>query len=768
MTIRLDPLIPTMALLAGLLCYLAAVGFFYRRHIAIVSRRYWAFLLAAKILSALGLVVLLLNPYFVRQMPDTTTFNVAMLVDGTASMDTRDCAGASRLETVKEQLLGPDARFRKEVLESRDNINSYLFAGDELRRFDTSIDFESLPGDSDIDVALRKLISNNADSNTVGAVLLVSDGLDNRGFSLIEGSKPYEALGIPIHCIGVGDNRQKNDLGITWTSVPDTAEKSKAFQLKALVQRNFEGDYTARVEVHDGVRLVHEQKVEFTGTVTEMPVEIQHTAFVAGFEPLKIRVLALPEEVNKLNNIDFAGTDVTNPYVFEAFYYSANLDWDYKYLKFFMEGEERMRLSAVIRVGEESYYARGINRDAKGEKSEPEAETALEEESAREEPGETGAEDVAPASPPLLPMRIDGFPDHTIINSHSCLIVDLNSLYLMDEEDLEVLVKFVENRGGGIIFTGIAKEVPQPIRQLLPVRTIPDELISIEKARVAFRHSSVLARRSLDNLEEVADRLSMPPDSFFYKLTGDHLKPGALTVATVGGSPYVIVAAHNYGAGKVAFVNLDDTWKWVMNHDDGDRHFAVFWGQLISWISSSSKQRITVKPTTTRLDLANEQEFSVEVLDVDYIPDNHAEVLATITTPDGDEETMRLFPNPKIDGRYIGKFIPRTIGEYRFRFEAKLKNGDKLRDSSDYLVVNLSPEAEPRPIAETRLQSLARLTGGQYWNYHDIDEIDDLPINRKVSFIEEKQAWLKYWAYLAVLIAAVLPDWILRRRIGLR
>jgi len=755
MTIRLAPLIPLLPLLIGLLVYLIAVALCYKGYRGIVSQRHWRMLIATKMLSAAGVVLLLLNPYFVRPAPDTTTFNVAMLVDATASMDTRDCSDTSRLETVKTKLLAEDSEFRHNVLQAHENLNAYVFAGESLRRFDINTDFDSLPGDTDIDLVLRKLISNNIDSNTLGAVLLVTDGLDNRGVGLLDGSKRYKSLGIPIHCIGVGDNRQKSDLGVTWTSVPDKAEKSKPFTMTAVVSRNFKGNYTARVEVRDGVRLVHEREVSFIDDQKELSIEIEHTSYVAGFEPLRIHVLPLPEEVNTLNNVDYSGTDVSDPFVFSTFYYSANLDWDFKFLKLFMEAEERMRLSAVIRIGEDSYYTSDIaaGKTQSGDNGEAKTTTG------------SGAETTVDE---LVPVRVDGFPDSSVVNEHSCMVIDLNSLYMFDDAALQTIVNFVENRGGGVIFTGVAPEIPEPIRKLLPIRTMPTELIGMDDAGITFLHSSVLARRSLENLHELADHLSMPPEGFFYKIPPENIKPGALTVATVKGLPLVVLAAQNYGAGKVAFLNIEDTWKWVMHDDHGDRYFGVFWGQLVSWVSSSSKKRMTVNPNTSRLDMAQEQEFSVDILDAEYIPDNRADIVATISTPDGDEETMRLFLNPKIDGRYTGKFIPRGIGEYRFRFGTALHTGEKMEQVVDYLVVNLSPEVQPQPIAETRLQSLARVTGGEYWNYRDVDSIDELPITRAVSFIEEMHEWLKYWLWLVVLLLTVIPDWYVRRRLGLR
>ncbi len=729
MSIHVDPLIPLSYLVIGVLLCLATLAVYYRRYVAIISRRYWMWLLVTKLLSLLTLTVLLLNPYFLRKQPDTTKFSIAVLIDGTGSMQTRDCRGESRLQTVKDRVLDASAAFQENVMSEFDNARYYLFAGTELRRFEPGLDFNALPGDTDIDVVLDKLVASIADTSTLGAVVLVTDGLDNRGHSLMEGASRYKKLGIPVHCIGFGDTSSKRDVGVRWKSVPIKTIKGKPFTIKAVATRNFKGDFEAQMQFYEGTRLIRKRNVTFDGNTLEIPVNLEHTVFNAGFKTMKIKIAALPDEENTLNNIDFSGTTVTDPDVFRIFYFNANLDWDYKFLKLLVDEEESLRLDAVIRVGEVTHFVRGLDNYAEA---------------------------------------VKGFPDASAINQYDCMILDINSLYLLDGSAIENIVNFIEHRGGGVIFTGISEIVQPAVQRLLPLKVFPTEVRQINKAAMEFRPTSVLAPRKLDNLRELANRLNIPRDSLLYIIEPETIKPGALTVAMVKGPSWVTLAAHNYGAGKVAFLNLDDTWKWVMNGENGERYYGLFWGQLISWISSSSKQRITVKPAATRLARGREQAFSVDLLNLEYIPDNSANVIGTIITPSGDEETMKLFPNPKIDGRYMGKFIPREGGEYRMFFKARLRGNEKLASEADYVAVDLSPEFEPRPLAESVLQSLARITGGSYWHYTDVDAIKELPLTQKISYFTEDHKWLEYWLFLISVFLAVLPDWILRRRIGLR
>ena len=129
---------------------------------------------------------------------------------------------------------------------------------------------------------------------------------------------------------------------------------------------------------------------------------------------------------------------------------------------------------------------------------------------------------------------------------------------------------------------------------------------------------------------------------------------------------------------------------------------------------------------------------------------------------------MTMIPETKVSGRYKGTFIPRETGEYRFYFHVKTANGEDLKSAGDYLVVDKSPESEPNPMAEGKLQSLARQTGGTYWRYNEVSSISDINLTKNLNYTEEISGLTESWLYLLLIIAFLLPDWILRRRIGLR
>ena len=729
MTIRFDPFLHPAIILGTVTILILLILIKYRRYQTVVSSSYWRLLLCVKILSLALLTILLLNPYIIQKTPDKDKVNIVFLVDATGSMITKDAQMKSRIERVKDDILNHSSLFYRQLLSKYDSAHYFLFSGEELRRFQPGNEFDLLPGETDIDLILDKVLTQPIDQNTLGAVVLISDGIDNKGVSLMAAAKKYKTKGIPIHCIGVGDPYPRSDIGIKWIDVLDESTKNEKMTLSAMVTRENSKEETVRVHLFEDNRLIETQDISFEEKANERHVKFEYTPFTAGLKTYKIQLDPLENEDNQLNNIDFAGIRIKDPDVFHALYFSANLGWDYKFLNIWADAEEKLTLDGVIRLSEQSYFVRGIKNEGK---------------------------------------KLKGLPLCSILTEYDCLIINVNSLYLLSSDDISCLMNFVENKGGGILFTGLTNEFPQELLSILPIKELPVDTIKLDKSELAFRPSKVFVSEDGDEAAQLANALFLPEGAEIYRIEPSNIKPGAVEAVSMVGASWINLAVQHYGSGKTAYLNLPDTWKWVMELDEGEYHFGLFWGRLISWISSASKDRLTVQPASTKLTLSREQEFFLDVLDEQYNPDNGAKVQCTVISPGGEEMTMSFIPDPKVDGRYKAKFIPRATGDYRFYYKVKPGKGKVIDTTSDYLVIDASPESEPRPMAEGQLQSLARQTGGSYWNYQKINSIRDLTLTSKLNFLEEKRGLTEYWWFFAIALSAVIPDWIFRRRIGLR
>lgn len=727
MTLHFEPLVsPLLILLLVAIC--GGLGWtFYRRLRAIMSRRYWWLLAVSKTAGLLVLALVIANPVWLRRVPDRSRVQVAVLADASGSMGTRDCGDRTRLQVLAEDALAADSALHR-VLTRFDKAPMFVFAGDQVRRFSGDSP-QLLPGDTDIDGALSDMLGRVSDATELGAALLLSDGGDNVGAGMLEAAARFKALGVPVHCVGFGDERVQRNRGGRWTDIPKRVTKGTPFSLAAELYRNYDGADAVEVTVSADGRVVDRREVRFDDDQRHVRMSVELRNFTAGFATYKLRVAPLPAEENLLDNVDFAGVRVTEPDLFRVLYYSENLCWDYRYMHRLAEEEERLELDAVIRLGRDNWFVRGVGdgQDA-----------------------------------------VEGLPEARLLADYYCLIIDADSLTRLDAEALQRVTGFVAARGGGLIVTGLSEQLPKAVAELFPLRALPTEAVRISNALLQLEGSRVMAGADGTVASRLEGRLRVPENSPLYRLEQDTVKPGATTAITVKGQEWVVLAAHHFGAGKVAYLNLADTWQWVMESPDGGWNYGQFWGRLVSWVASSSKRRLEVRPRASKLRAGEAQGIIVDVLTERYEPALRADVECLAVAPDGSRERIPLSPAATVDGRYAGTFIPRQQGEYRLTFRAENRGEEPLEHVADYLVYETGPELQPMPMAAAQLQNLARATGGRYWHYRDLDRLTEIPLSRRTVTVEVRRAALDLWLVMLAATLLVLPDWYLRRRIGLR
>lgn len=728
MALRFAPLLPVWVVALGALFAALLIAYFYGRQWPLLARPTWWLLLVVKVLAVGLLFLALLGPYQVERQPDPNRLRVAVLVDATGSMGQRDCDGHSRQEVVNTQVLDPASPFMVNLTRRYPNHRLYRFAGDELRRLEPGAPAAILPGHTDIAGALRHLWTLGAADEELGAVLVISDGNHNAGQPLLDGAEPYRRAGVPVHTLGVGDPRARPDLAVRFSQVPAQATRGRPFTVAAEVTRNVTGAAHTLVTLTEGGREVATQDLAWAPDEQRHELTFERTSLAAGFATLRVRAAALPDEQNLLNNSDFAGLTIKDPDEFNVLYVAANLDWNYEFLARLSAEQERLHLHTIIRLGPQAWLARGFPADEK----------------------------------------VNGLPAARDLAGYDCLILQMAMLSQLNAEQQQAVAQFVERRGGGLILLGVGDVPPADLQKLLPLKSWPTDLLVTRPEPLQWRSTRLLGSERPGDLPPWAARLKVTGETPAYPLQAEQLKPGALTVAVARDSGWLALVLQQYGAGKVAYLNLGDTWKWVLASDQGADDYGWFWGKLVAWMASSAKERLTIRPAGSRVAVNEPQEVAVDALDAQYAPASQAQVSATLTRPDGQEETLSFWPDPRVDGRFVAKFVPPASGEYRLAVRAGLPGSEPLQGTADYVAVNLDEELQPAPLAAGPLQALARLTGGRYWHYRDLASVRELPLAPRVHQIVTRRPWLDEGLFALALLLLVLPDWYLRRQSGLR
>ena len=167
------------------------------------------------------------------------------------------------------------------------------------------------------------------------------------------------------------------------------------------------------------------------------------------------------------------------------------------------------------------------------------------------------------------------------------------------------------------------------------------------------------------------------------------------------------------------------------------------------------------------MNIDDEQLLILDVLDSDYAPDNNATIDCSIKTPSGETETLTFTNSTRVDGRYTAQFTPADLGVYKIFVKAESK-AEKQFKETEFMVVSSHSERQLAAMEEQKLKALAMASEGTYWNYQEINKISEIPFTRELNYIEEKIAWRQSWIFLIFILMAILPDWFLRRRIGLK
>ena len=206
MHVLFDPPLPTApmlvlgALVAGVA--VAAYAVHLRRSGGPVLR---AFLGLVRLAVLTALVLLLMRPMREKPLPANTQKPVfTVLVDTSASMNTSDVGGESRIAAVRRALDGGRARFLRE-LAARNDVRVCTFAGSVKVADPTRPEALATADGMKTDLAQALVEAGTLEpGRDAGGVLVLSDGRDNAGGNVLGSIAFLKTRQIPVWTACVG------------------------------------------------------------------------------------------------------------------------------------------------------------------------------------------------------------------------------------------------------------------------------------------------------------------------------------------------------------------------------------------------------------------------------------------------------------------------------------------------------------------------------------------------------------------------------------
>ena len=239
-------------------------------------------------LIGFGVVMLLFNPYMRQGVSVLEQPTVILAHDNSASLV------LSKDSTFFKEAYPFQLEAFREALNKEFQVDEYLF-GQEVRDFD-QLDYSDQLTDlssvlQDID---RRYYKRN-----VGAVLLFSDGIYNRGF---EPSLLIDRFVFPVHTVVLGDTMSYPDLLIKDVHYNKRVSLGSTFPVRVSVGAVDCSGQKAKLTLTEDGRVITSQDIEVSSNRFSKEIDFMLEADERGIRQIEIEISGLPEETQQLNN----------------------------------------------------------------------------------------------------------------------------------------------------------------------------------------------------------------------------------------------------------------------------------------------------------------------------------------------------------------------------------------------------------------------------------------------------------------------------------
>ena len=617
------------------------------------------------------IVVLLLNqPEWVTEQRPSEKPAIAVLVDGSRSMDTVDAVQeAAGVVSRKDSVAAlSDASFWK-PLEERFAIRVEPFSASAGK---TNL-FEPLEN------APRRIPN-------LRAIVLASDGDWNEGRPPVQAATSLRLAGIPVMTVPTGSPTPLPDLTIASLDCPVTGVVGKPFRVPFTIRSTLprEQPVDVTVETSDGQTFSKRVRLASMGKTTDW---IYWTPKDVGDYTVTVRVPPQPGELLPDNNSRTAPVSIRQEKL-QVLVVESMPRWEYRYLRNALSRDPGVELSCLL-------FHRGVSKVGGGNKD-----------------------------------YIKKFPG-SLDELSRFDVVFLGDVGLDDgqltDEDCRLLKGLVEYQASGLVFMPgwLGHEmslVDSPLGDLLPVvldasrpegtgTAVPGRFALTDKGR-----SSLLTRLVDSADENIAVWESLPGFQWYGPVLRAKAGSEVLAVHDDAANDYgriPLLVTRPFGAGKVLFMATDGAWRWRKGVED--KYHYRFWGQVVRWMAyrrtMAKGERMRLLFTPEQPDVGQEVAFDANVADAVGEPLQEGTVSVLVTAPSGATETVRLAaPGEQGSwGVFSGGWTPRESGSHAVVLSC-VETGDRLEAS--LFVQGVAGESVAEAARPDVLEEIARLTQG--------------------------------------------------------
>ncbi len=719
---------------------LALVGTYFG--LARTSRGTRATLYVLRILIAVWMLVLLMQPAVELRAVSRVRTRVALMVDSSRSMGLPTDKG-SRAEMVSAHLEGAASEFAD--LASKAVIEPMLFG-------ERTHPLEALPsplptdeGRTDILRALNE-VSWQSSGRELGAVILYSDGADTEGLNLEQARRTAAKLGVPIYAVGFSNRSSAADLAVRRILADDFAFVYNTVSLQAEVESQGLGLSEVMVTLKRNGVVVQSKAASLVDGRGRVAFEFKPKNI--GKQVYEVSVPVQAGEVVDSNNAKSLVLKVIRDRI-RVLHVAGRPSWDVRYLRELLKRNPNVDLISFF-----------ILRSTTDLQKAPAEELALIPFPVNELfTTELPSFDVViyqnfSYRPYRMARYLKNIRDYVLKDAKSFLMVGGNFGFEDGWYAGTEISDILPLRLGGAL--------PFDVGEFRPRLTAAGRRHPITRIGEPGEPPQAVYRR-LPKLAGFNSSIGLAPNS-----------QALLTHPTLPGNPPVVALREFDKGGRSMSVATDSMWFWrfpaVANGGTG-REFDRFWSNSLRWlIRDPDLARVRLRTEHSVVLKGDVIGAEAQVLGPDYRGLEGATVEAQLV-PVGPArgikgQALEVTTGP--EGKAVLLFENVEPGAYRIQVRAR-KDSERIGTAREPVIVEASDIelAAPFPRPEV-LRALAESSGGAFV---DVSEsLPDIKIKdaRRVEVDRTRRipVWDSGLAFMILLLLAG-AEWWLRRRAGL-
>lgn len=749
-----------------------------------------------RVIALAALVMLVVSPQRRTVHPLPERQKTVVLTDCSGSMGAMSSEGRSRREEAEELLNSAEAGA---FWRSQGHLEWLSFASGTERTAlsgQGEVRLTPMPGSTSLGEALGAVLKLSDRGTAVTSVLVVSDGHELSGRPALSVGREFRRRGIPVSALCWDRESQGADVRVRLSEAVLEAVRNEPFEIRGEVvsRGGVRGD--VELELVSGGEVLSQGKVSVTedGSV---PFALKGTLPLAGHHGVTVRIRrpGIAGDIRPDNDEEHALVKVTEPAEFRVLYLSGAPDWEWRFLRVLSEREPQLKLSAVIRTGAEHYYRLGEEfstaetagqatgktvpaqrgpadgtRTTDGQDGRHDAMQMDSQAGRKDAEVQNGRADRAQAREGVRVERpADGFPSRAEAYArYDAVVVDGGLLSELSEEQCVALRSFVEHKGGGLVIRGMVDvaSARKSLLELLPGAGVELVQVSRPLALALDEGTPVYRGEAIDEMTSDGGLVLSPPGVCVVLSKPHRSARAVLSLGSPDGGRQVL-SVQSFGAGRVAYLGVLESWRWALGSDEGERHHHALWRHLLSWLSETGKPLVRLGGNGEVSQVLEPCELRLEVLGDDFRASETATAEMVVTGPSGEASVVPLLASLEEAGQFAGVYTPLEAGLHRVRYRAT-RDGRTLHGEGVLLASATSPELEDTSAQPAVLEDLARMTGGRVFRPATfLSGLPNIPVSANVHTAETLVPLVPPWLPLAVFLASTSVAWWQRRRLGL-